>query len=198
MPRNLKCHICANPEANQLVLDLIAKGFGDIKICKVLGENGFHFTPAQVSNHILKHVEIIKTEVSIGTPVGKDERSKTIEKNCDAIQISIPPIPENCTFAELVEWVQRGTARIYLKQMSIVESCQDLYIRGEIRHPTEQIRGLRDLSSVLDLVFAYKTGTDLTRAIQVIEAEGYDIIDNAQGPKQLPGQDVPGPGPGNQ
>ena len=190
MPRNLKCHICANDEANQLTLELIGKGFGDIKICKVLGENGFHFTPAQVSNHILKHVEIIKTEVRLGTPVGKDERSKTVEKNCDAIQISIPPIPENCTFAELVEWVQRGTARIILKQLGIVEACQDMYLRGEIRHPTEQIRGLRDLSGVLDLVFAYKTGTDLTRAIQVIEAEGYDIIDNSQGPKQLPGNPV--------
>jgi len=190
MARNLKCHICANDEANQLTLEMIGKGFGDKKICYVLGQNGFHFTPAQVSNHILKHVEIIKTEVSIGTPVGKEEKSKRIEKDCEAIQISIPPIPENCTFRELVEWVQRGTARIYLKQMAIVEACQDMYLRGEIRHPTEQIRGLRDLSGVLDLVFAYKTGTDLTRAIQVIEAEGYDIVDNSQGPKQLPGNPV--------
>lgn len=190
MPRNLKCHICQNYEANQLTLELIGKGFGDRKICKTLGENGYHFTPTQVSNHILKHVEIVKTEVSIGTPVGKEERSKTVQSDCDAIQISIPPIPENCSFPELVEWVQRGTARIFLKQMAIVEACQDMYLRGEIRHPSEQIRGLRDLSGVMDLVFAYKTGTDLTRAIQVIEAEGYDIIDNSQRPKPLPGKGV--------
>jgi hypothetical protein len=198
MPYSKLCKVC-NCEHSKDVLNLVSQGWGSTKILSFLSEKGHYFTKNQIDNHIKKHIEIVKTEVveTIGTPESKKDRTKRIQEEIEQIQITIPPIPENCSFPQLVDWVQKSTGRIFLKQLAIVEASQDMFLRGEIRHPSEQIRGLKDLSHVLDLIFAYRTGTDLTRAIQVIENEGYDIIDNSQS-KQLPGKGVQEPGNENQ
>jgi hypothetical protein len=196
MPISKRCHICQNREAREMVETLISRGFSSAKIHRELLTNGHTFTPGQVTTHCRSHVEIVPVEViSRDSQESKSEISERILTDSRSIQLNIPPIPENCDFPTLVEWVQRSTARIYIKQLAIVEQCQDLYIDGVIKHPTEQIRALKDMSFILDLIWAYRPGTDLTRAIQVIEAEGYSIIDDTMGPKPTPLQ-RPEHGPG--
>jgi hypothetical protein len=139
-----------------------------------LGERGVKLTETQVKNHILKHTQI---SVTVEDKVSVREKTERVNNQIEGLSITIPDIPDSLEFEELVAWVQNSIGRIFIKQCAIVEQTQDLYIRGEIKHPTEQIRGLKYLSDVLDLAWGYKPGIDLSRAISVIEAEGYSVID---------------------
>jgi hypothetical protein len=178
MPKRT-CRLCNSPlrvEAEAL----FSQGFSDSYIMGWLKEKGENYTISQIKTHLIKHVELKVTVEEKGPnpkKPTKPERTEIVNNNASNLKLSLPDIPDNLTFEELVTWVQASIGRIFIKQASIVEQCQGLYIEGEIKHPTEQIRGLKYLSDVLDLAWGYKPGVDLSRAIAVIEAEGYSITD---------------------
>lgn len=172
-----RCKICKSDYRVEIETFLL-QGFSEGYCVEWLGERGIIVNSNQIKNHILKHTQIsvtVSETVQNGTITHKTEEVKETAKS---IKIDIPEIPDSLEFNDLVTWVQNSIGRIFIKQCSIVEQTQALYMLGEIKHPTEQIRGLKNLSDVLDLAWGYKPGIDLSRAISVIEAEGYSVIDD--------------------
>jgi hypothetical protein len=168
-----RCKICQS-EHRVAIETFILQGFSEGYCVNWLQQRGETVTEYQVKNHILKHTQL---SVTIEDKPSVTEKTERVNNQIEGLSITIPEIPESLEFEELVAWVQNSIGRIFIKQCVIVEQTQDLYIKGEIKHPTEQIRGLKYLSDVLDLAWGYKPGIDLSRAISVIEAEGYSVID---------------------
>ena len=172
-----RCKIC-NSDYRTDVETLLLQGFSEGYCVEWLGERGVTVTSSQVKNHILKHTQISVMVSDKPKAETITHRTEQVKETADSLKINIPEIPDSLEFEELVSWVQNSIGRIFIKQCAIVEQTQQLYIDGLIKHPSEQIRGLKVLSDVLDLAWGYKPGIDLSRAISVIEAEGYSVIDD--------------------
>lgn len=171
-----ECRLCKSEYRSEAEA-LILQGFSDSYVMRWLKEKGENYTLGQVKNHLTRHTELkLSTEAKEKQPT-QTQKTEQVNNEAKGLKLSLPDIPENLTFEELVSWVQKSVGMIFIKQASIVNQCQDLYVEGEIKHPTEQIRALKYLSDVLDLAWGYKPGVDLSRAIQVIEAEGYQVLD---------------------
>jgi hypothetical protein len=170
------CKIC-NSEYREQLETFILQGFSDSYCVDWLKERDIKITVHQIKNHIIKHTQMSVTLEDTDRKEGIQQKTERINAESDSLKINLPTIPENITFEELVSWVQGSIGRIFIKQCTIVEQSQNLYVEGQIKHPTEQIRALKYLSDVLDLAWAYKPGVDLTRAISVIESEGFSIVD---------------------
>lgn len=179
------CKLCKS-EYREQIESFICQGYSERYCVNWLKEKGERFTVDQIKRHILSHTELV-VKLDSKAPK-KREKEGEVKKNTEEVnkqasdlKLTLPNIPEDIEFSELVMMVQDSVGKIFLKQASIVSQCQELYVNGLIKHPTEQIRSLKYLADVLNLAWSYETGVNLSRAFQVLEAEGYTITEGLEG-----------------
>ena len=144
----IECKVCSS-DCKEYIEELILQGNSNFHIARLLQGKGMNISHASINRHKTRHMTEQSEQIKA---ISFPKNNTKYDRN---IGISINPIDridqilkmKNCV--RKFQLINTEIVKILIKQISIVSSLQDNFIKGESRYPYEEIRGLFIINDIL-------------------------------------------------
>lgn len=176
-----KCLTCSHALRNEIDA-LIMQGSSFKWLERWCSDRGYEITETSLRRHAEKHIvgyEKPKTYEKKDAPTKHKLKEILPEpiilnfaKYCEEIGLD----PTSLDDAENVVGAgQKGIALAFFKELGILNEKLNAFAKGETRHPTELIRGVRQLFDVFAKCYGIENVVDENAAFTTLESLGYTV-----------------------